>query len=525
MTPLLVAGKDLRIEARSRVALSQVAPFGVVALVLFAFALGPDRALMAKGAPGLFWVAVLFCTVLAVQRSVSVESADGARDGLRLSGLDPAGLFLGQGRGGGRPAGRARGGARRSAWCCSTGPAIEVPWLIVVSCAARRRSGWPRPAPSTAPCRPGCGSARRCCPSCSCPSSPRSCWPAPGSGRRRLAGGVAADGTPWLRLLVVFDAVYLALGVVVFGPSRSRHELRTADRRRPGRSPSVRAAWPAGSSASPPLVGTAATVWLGLWVTPPDQVQGDLVRLVYIHPGVAWVALYLAFGLAAVSSLLYLWPRTRSLFWDRLAAAAVEVGVVFNVCTLISGSIWGKPTWGVWWAWDARLTSTAVLLVLFLGYLALRRVPAEPEVRARRSAFVALFAAVDIPIVHFSVLWWRTLHQGATVLNANLSPTIHGSMAWTLLLGFVAADPGLRLDAAGPLPDRRARGLAGRSRTRRGPARASAEGDSEGGEAGGADGGVGAAADERTLAALGHPGEEPVAVDAASGSSLPEGVR
>lgn len=186
------------------------------------------------------------------------------------------------------------------------------------------------------------------------------------------------------------------------------------------------------------LVGTAFTVWLGLWVTPPDRTQGDLVRLVYLHPGVAWVALYLAFGLAAGASLLYLWPRTRSLFWDRLAAASVEVGAVFNVCTLLSGSIWGKPTWGVWWAWDARLTSTAVLLVLFLGYLALRRVPAEPEVRARRSAFAALFAVVDVPIVHFSVVWWKTLHQGATVLNANLSPTIHGSMAWTLLLGFVA---------------------------------------------------------------------------------------
>src|ERR1700689_1472907 len=93
---LLVAGKDLRIEARSRVGLSQVAPFGVVALVLFAFALGPDRTLMAEGAPGLFWVAVLFCTVLAIQRSVSVESSDGARDGLRLSGIDPAGLFLGK---------------------------------------------------------------------------------------------------------------------------------------------------------------------------------------------------------------------------------------------------------------------------------------------------------------------------------------------------------------------------------------------------------------------------------------------
>jgi len=186
------------------------------------------------------------------------------------------------------------------------------------------------------------------------------------------------------------------------------------------------------------LVGTACTVWLGLWVTPPDRTQGDLVRLVYVHPGVAWVALYLAFGLAAVSSVLYLWPRTRSLFWDRLAAASVEVGVVFNVATLVSGSIWGKPTWGVWWAWDARLTLTAVLLVLFLGYLALRRIPAEPEVRARRSAFVALFAVLDVPLVHFSVNWWNTLHQGATVLNPGLTLKIHGSMAWTLLLGFVA---------------------------------------------------------------------------------------
>ncbi len=186
------------------------------------------------------------------------------------------------------------------------------------------------------------------------------------------------------------------------------------------------------------VVGTAFTVWLGLWITPPDQFMGNLVRLVYIHPGVAWVALYLAFGLAAGASLLYLWPRTRAPFWDRLAAASVEVGVVFIACTLISGSIWGRPTWGVWWAWDARLTSTAILLVLFLGYLALRRVPAAVETRAKRSAIAALIAAADVPIVHFSVLWWNTLHQGATVLTPELHTKIHGSMAWTLLLGFVS---------------------------------------------------------------------------------------
>jgi heme exporter protein C len=186
------------------------------------------------------------------------------------------------------------------------------------------------------------------------------------------------------------------------------------------------------------VLSTAATVWLGLWVTPPDKVQGNLVRLVYLHPPIAWVALYLAFGLAALSSVLYLWKRTRSLFWDRLAAASVEIGVIFNALTLITGAIWGRPTWGVWWTWDARLTSTALLLILFLGYLALRRVPAEPEVRAKRCAVAALFAFVDVPIVHFSVIWWQTLHQNATVFNANLSPTIHGSMLYTLLLGFVA---------------------------------------------------------------------------------------
>jgi heme exporter protein C len=196
--------------------------------------------------------------------------------------------------------------------------------------------------------------------------------------------------------------------------------------------------WPLRLLGSLALVSVAATVWLGLWVTPPDKVQGQLVRLVYIHPPIAWVALYLAFGTAALASVLWLWPRTRSRFWDNLAAAAMEVGTVFTALTLITGSIWGRPTWGVWWAWDARLTSTALLLVLQLGYLALRRVPGDATARARRCAVGAVIAGVDVPIVHFSVDWWRTLHQGATVLNPDLSPTIHGIMAWTLLLGFVA---------------------------------------------------------------------------------------
>jgi len=186
------------------------------------------------------------------------------------------------------------------------------------------------------------------------------------------------------------------------------------------------------------IVLVALTVWLGLWVTPPDEVQGNLVRLLYLHPAVAWVALYLAFGLAALSSALYLWPRTRSQRWDLLAASTVEVGVVFLTLTLATGMLWGRPAWGVWWTWDARLTSTALLELLYIGYIAMRRVPADPHVRARRCAVLALLAALDVPIVHYSVQWWNGLHQTDSVLVGGFHFKIHGSMLWTLLLSFVA---------------------------------------------------------------------------------------
>ncbi len=113
----------------------------------------------------------------------------------------------------------------------------------------------------------------------------------------------------------------------------------------------------------------------GLFIAPPDHVQSDAQRLMYLHVPSAWIA-YLAFGVTAIASALYLWRRTRSPVWDRLAGASAELGVVFTGLTLVLGSLWGRPVWGVWWAWDARLVTTAVLFFLYVGYLALRRVPA-----------------------------------------------------------------------------------------------------------------------------------------------------
>ena len=182
----------------------------------------------------------------------------------------------------------------------------------------------------------------------------------------------------------------------------------------------------------------ALTFWLGLWVTPPDETQGDLVRLLYVHPPLAWVALYVSFGTATIASCLYLWRRTRTQNMDRIAHCAMEVSVVFIVLTLITGSLWGRPTWGVWWAWDARLTSTAILGVFALAYLALRRANDDPTLRARRSAVFAILTAINVPIIHFSVVWWKTLHQGATVLTPGASIKIHGIMAWTMMLSFIA---------------------------------------------------------------------------------------
>jgi len=186
------------------------------------------------------------------------------------------------------------------------------------------------------------------------------------------------------------------------------------------------------------VVALAVTAFFALWVTPPRANQGfDAVRLLYLHVPTAWVA-YLAFGVTALASLLWLLPRTRDTAWDLLAGASAEVGVVFTGLTLVLGSLWGKPTWGTWWEWDARLTTTAILFFLYLGYLALRRTGATADERGKRSAVAALIAFADVPISYLSVTWWQTLHQQGTVFNPQNKVLIDGSMAFTLVAAVVS---------------------------------------------------------------------------------------
>jgi heme exporter protein C len=184
------------------------------------------------------------------------------------------------------------------------------------------------------------------------------------------------------------------------------------------------------------VVSLAVTVALGLTL-PPTFEQGIYARLIAIHPGLAWAS-YIAFAVTAVASALWLWPRTRRLGWDLAAGASAEIGVVFTALTLATGSIWGRPTWGVWWVWDARLTLSALMLAIYLGYLALRRVPAAPDVRARRAAVTALMAVTVVPINHFAVELWRTLHQSRSLASVSPENQLDGEFIGAMVLGFLA---------------------------------------------------------------------------------------
>jgi heme exporter protein C len=174
------------------------------------------------------------------------------------------------------------------------------------------------------------------------------------------------------------------------------------------------------------LAGLAA---IFLWV-PTEAFQGPVQRIFYVHVPAAWIA-YLAFAVTLIGSIAYL--RTSSSRWDLLAHASAEVGVVFCALNLVTGVIWARPIWGTWWTWDARLTSMFVLFVIYVGYLAFRSLATDPTRGARIAAVIGIVGFVDVPIVHFSVTWWRTLHPARTVINPPDRPQLPPEMLVTLL--------------------------------------------------------------------------------------------
>jgi len=177
----------------------------------------------------------------------------------------------------------------------------------------------------------------------------------------------------------------------------------------------------------------AVGLYLGLVVVPPDAVQGDVQRIMYLHvPSI--VTAYLAFSVVFCSSILYLWKR--DLRFDAVAVSSAEIGVIFTGITLATGTIWGKPTWGVWWTWDARLTLTAILFTIYMGYLMLRSFAEDPQAGARYGAVLAIIGFLDIPLNHFAVYWWRTLHQPSSILRAG-GPSVAPAMLVPLAVTFV----------------------------------------------------------------------------------------
>jgi len=189
----------------------------------------------------------------------------------------------------------------------------------------------------------------------------------------------------------------------------------------------------------PWLAGAAAVLFaVGLWqalvVSPPDYQQGETVRIMYVHVPAAWLSL-MAWTLMSAASLgVLVWRHPLA---DVAAQAAAPLGAAFTFLALVTGSLWGKPMWGAWWVWDARLTSELVLFLMYLGVIALRGALEEPARAARLVAVLTLVGFVNIPIVKFSVDWWNTLHQGESIFRAG-GPTIATSMLIPLFLCAVA---------------------------------------------------------------------------------------
>ena len=178
------------------------------------------------------------------------------------------------------------------------------------------------------------------------------------------------------------------------------------------------------------LLLLAAGLFLGLFVAPPDYQQGNSYRIMFIHVPAAWLSMltYTMMAVAAVIGLV--WRLKLTHVFMRAAAPA---GAVFTMVTLFTGSVWGKPTWGSWWVWDARLTSELILLFLYVGFIALQEASSSSRIAWRNGSLLLIVGFVNIPIIHYSVEWWNTLHQPTSILKFD-TPSIHPSMLPPLLI-------------------------------------------------------------------------------------------
>lgn len=183
------------------------------------------------------------------------------------------------------------------------------------------------------------------------------------------------------------------------------------------------------------VAALGAGLYLSLFASPADYQQGESVRIMYVHVPAAWMALFVYTIIAAASAASLIWRHPLA---DLVARASAPVGAGFTFLALATGSLWGKPMWGTWWVWDARLTSVLVLFFLYLGHIALSNAFDDQSRGNRAAAILALVGFINVPIIKFSVDWWSTLHQPASVIRLD-GPTLHSSMLWPLLvmaLGF-----------------------------------------------------------------------------------------
>jgi heme exporter protein C len=173
----------------------------------------------------------------------------------------------------------------------------------------------------------------------------------------------------------------------------------------------------------------AAAAYGGLVLAPPDYQQGDGFRILYVHAPSAWMSMFVYVSMAIAAAVGLIW---RMKLAHAFAASCAPVGASFTFLALVTGAVWGKPMWGTWWVWDARLTSELILLFLYLGYMALRASFDDPQRADRASAVLAIVGVINVPIIHYSVVWWNTLHQGATVTKLD-RPSIELAMLVPLL--------------------------------------------------------------------------------------------